>query len=206
MDDLLAEFEAARTPTTADRARRRRLYTTVAIAGMSLVAIGSLTTGAVFTDSDSVDSAAITSGTVDLSLTPATVNFTATNMAPGDTEFGTVTVHNDGSLQLRYAMAGSAVGPLGTELRVSVFATTTCNAAGVLSLTPLTASSAPIDPSRQLFGDPSQGPDAGDRIVDSGDVDNLCVRVQLPLATDNTFQNTDATLTFDFAAEQTANN
>ena len=205
MDDLLAEFEAARTPTTADRARRRRLYTTVAIAGMSLVAIGSLTTGAVFTDSDSVDSATITSGTVDLSLAPATVNFTATNMAPGDTEFGTVTVQNDGSLQMRYAMSGSAAGVLGTELQVTVFGTATCNAAGVSALTPL-ATSGPIIPTRQLFGDPSQGADPGDRTVDSGDTDTLCVRIQLPLATDDTFQNTDATLTFDFDAEQTANN
>jgi hypothetical protein len=47
---------------------------------------------------------------------------------------------------------------------------------------------------------------AGDRALAGGTSENLCFRATLPLTTGNTFQNASTSVTFTFAAEQTANN
>ena len=120
MDDLLAEFERPRQETPEDKERRRRLYSAIGIAGLSLVALGSLTTNALFTDTETTDSAAFVTGTIDLVATPAgaaTVDFNAGNMAPGDTVYGPLEVRNAGSLRLRYSASADATNPDGNGLR-----------------------------------------------------------------------------------------
>ena len=120
MDDLLAEFERPRQETPEDKERRRRLYSAIGIAGLSLVALGSLTTNALFTDTETTDSAAFVTGTIDLVTTPgglATVDFNAGNMAPGDTVYGPLEVRNAGSLRLRYSASADATNTDGKDLR-----------------------------------------------------------------------------------------
>jgi hypothetical protein len=211
MDDLLAEFEQPKEPTRAAKERRRRLYATVGIVGLSVVALGSLTTGAVFTDRAQVDSADIVTGSVDINTTPTTtLDFAATNMAPGDSAYAKLRILNSGSLALRYSGTGSATATLGDQLEIAVYplpsSASTCDAAAVSSVTPLFAAAALGAGPTQLFGNPAAGAQAGDQTLSAGAQDGLCVVATLPLSTSDAFQNTTTVVSFQFDAEQTANN
>jgi hypothetical protein len=108
MDDLLNELEP-QGPAPEERERRRRLIAAVGIAGLSLLTVGTLSSGAWFSDTETVAGGQIVTGSVILTgqPAPATKAFAVTNMAPGDTEYGQVQVSNTGSLQLRYALTAN---------------------------------------------------------------------------------------------------
>ena len=57
-----------------------------------------------------------------------------------------------------------------------------------------------------MFGSNVAGAQAGDRVLNAGTNEVLCVRVQLPLAVTSTVASTTSTATFTFDAEQVANN
>jgi hypothetical protein len=213
MDDLLAEFEQPKERTQGAKERRRRLVATAGIVGLSVIALGSLSTGAFFTDQTSVDSADITTGSVKINTNPttaATLDFAATNMAPGDSAYKKLQVLNDGSLALRYSADGSASAALGGQLEVTVYmlptAATACTAGSVAALTPLFAPAPLGTGPTQLFGNPATGADTGDQVLSAGSQDGLCIVATLPTTTGNAFQDTTTTLSFHFDAEQTANN
>ncbi len=214
-DDLLREFEGPPSVTPADRARRRRLGAAAAIAALAFVGIGQLASGALYTNTATASTNSFTTGTVNITATDPVAVLPAGNMAPGDTAFGPITVTNGGSLQYRYAVTASADNTDGKDLRsqlqVSVFAlpAASCNAAGVATATPLggpTAINAAAPASQAVFGDVAQGNQPGDQTMAAGATQMLCVEANLPITTPNAFQGSSTTLTFNFAAEQTANN
>ena len=91
MDDLLNELEP-QGPAPEERERRRRLIAAVGIAGLSLLTVGTLSSGAWFSDTETVTAGQIVTGSVILAnQTATTVQFAVTNMAPGDTKYGSVT-------------------------------------------------------------------------------------------------------------------
>lgn len=164
---------------------------------------------ALFTDQEQVTGNAFGTGTIDISTSPATAVVAMSNMAPGDQVTAPMTVSNDGTLELRYAISSTTTeDALAGELVLSVKAgVTTCDDAnwaadgtvlynGVLGTTGTVA----------LVGSNVQGADAGDRVIAASGSEILCFNVTLPLATSNTFQNGASTATFTFDAEQTANN
>ena len=81
------------------------------IAGLVLAAsaatMATTLTGAIWTDNLEVGSNAFSAGTVDIATTPTTAIVALSNMAPGDSTVGAMTVSNDGSLQLRYAVTST---------------------------------------------------------------------------------------------------
>ncbi len=212
MDDLLAEFERPRQDTPEDKERRRRLFAAFGIAGLSLVALGSLTTNALFTDQEDVTSAGFVTGTLDLTGSPATVNFNAANMAPGDDVYGSINLENTGSLQLRYAGTATATDTDGKGLRsildFSVYegVTPAACANGNLGGGTQLDTTLPIGASRGLFGSPAVGSQAGDRVLGAGANEDLCVHAALDIGTGNAYQNATTVVTFTFDAEQTRNN
>jgi len=108
MDDLLNELEP-QGPAPEERERRRRLIAAVGIAGLSLLTVGTLSSGAWFSDTETVNAGQIVTGSVILANnTTKTVQFSETNLAPGDTRYAEVHVNNTGSLQLRYAVAANS--------------------------------------------------------------------------------------------------
>jgi hypothetical protein len=144
---------------------------------------------------------AFSTGTVELGANPATV-FNAAGLMPGATGSATLTVSNDGTGALRYAMTSASTDPDGKGLRTQLELTVTagaCPAGGA----PLFGS-API--AGAAFGDPSQGDDAGDRTLAAGSSEALCFAWSLPLSAGDTLQGAATTTTFTFGAEQTANN
>lgn len=173
-------------------------------------------TGAIFTDTDTRGSNTLSTGTVDISSGATTAIVSLANMAPGDsTGPQAVTVSNAGSLELRYALTSAATDidgkGLAGQLDLSVWLESaesagtagTCETptsplynAGVLGTTG----------GSNIVGDPTQGGQAGDRTLAAAASELLCFQVDLPSTTGNAFQDATTTATFNFEAEQTANN
>jgi predicted ribosomally synthesized peptide with SipW-like signal peptide len=199
---------AAASPT-ADKRRitptRLALTAAVLLLGAAAITVASL---ALFTDTATVTGNTFSSGTVDISATPASAVVSLPAMAPGDQTTAPLTVGNLGSLALRYAVRSTTTedvlaGALVLTIKSGV---TTCNnanwsASGTTLYTGRLGSVA----SDALIGSVATGANPGDRALASGASEVLCVNVTLPTAA-TVGQGATTTATFDFVAEQTANN
>lgn len=189
----------------------RKLY-------LAMLAVGVLAgapwavTHAIFTDAAPIGSNTFSTGTVDVSSSPASALISFSGMAPGDLTTQSLVVSNAGTLALRYAISSSATNADAKALKdqltltirtvdVTTPATPCDNFDGTQLYTGDTDSTA-----GKLVGDNLQGAQAGDRTLAAAGSETLCFRVSLPSATGNTFQNASSTATFTFDAEQTANN
>lgn len=178
--------------------RRGRL---AALLGLAVVS-GSLGAGAlslaIFTDSQAVSGNAFSTGTIDISTTPAAALFNVAGMMPGDSSTATIQVDNDGTGALRYAISTTvdSGAALAGELTLDVYAGATCSGTALYSGTLGSAA----------VGSNAQGAQTGDRTLAGGANETLCFRATLPLGAGNAFQNTSSGVTFTFDAEQTANN
>lgn len=180
--------------------RRRRRAIMAALLGLTVLSLGAgMFSLAVFTDTDA-STGTFATGEVDIAASPD-VAFTATGMIPGDEVTQALTISNDGTASLRYALSVAAPDTLGGTLELTVkeegtdcatFDGTTVLATDILH--------------GAGFGDSAQGDDAGDRTLAAGANEVLCFRVSLPLSADDTVQNESSSATFTFDAEQTANN
>lgn len=133
MDDLLNELEP-QGPAPEERERRRRLIAAVGIAGLSLLTVGTLSSGAFFSDTQTVPTGQIVTGSVVLAdQTTTTQQFAVTNMAPGDTKYGSVTVANGGSLQLRYAVTANTTAVPVTDPAIASLVTAAAAAGKTLT-------------------------------------------------------------------------
>jgi predicted ribosomally synthesized peptide with SipW-like signal peptide len=168
---------------------------------------------ALFTDSQTVPGNGFTTGTVDLTATPASAVVTLGNMAPGDQTTNSLVVTNSGTLGARYAITSVATNAdskaLKDQLQLqvkTVDVTTPAIPCDNFDGTTLYSGDLDAAAGGLVVGNPAQGAQAGDRVLASGVSETLCFRVSLPLATGNAFQNATTTATFTFEAEQTANN
>ena len=169
----------------------------------SFVAVDSL---AVFTSQQANAANTFDTGSVTLSSAPASAFVTYANMAPGDSVISALTVANDGTLDMRYAMSTSATNAdakaLRDQLVLTVRAKTVnpcANEDGAILFGPAALSGGAI-------GSAAQGAQAGDRALTAATNEALCFKVELPIATGNAFQTAATTATFTFDAEQTKNN
>jgi hypothetical protein len=190
------------TDRRLERRRKRRRGLIALLGAVSILTVGAGTISlAQFTDSDP-STWAFTSGTIDVNANPAVVT-AVSGMMPGDTSTQALTISNDGSGDLRYAMSVAATNPLGAALQLTVRAEDAgggCAAftgASVLAATTLDGAG---------WGSSTQGADPGDRNLAAGANEVLCFRVRLPLATTDATQGASSAATFTFDAEQTANN
>jgi spore coat-associated protein N len=194
---MTALTNVARMPGRLSRQRRLGMATLAVLAAVSVGA--GATSLAIFTDS-AESTGTFTSGTIDITSSP-TVAFTVAAMMPGDVDTEALTIANAGTGALRYSLATVATNTLGDALTLTVKTLgTSCavfDGTSVLAATPLDGAA---------IGNPTQGADAGDRVLAAATSEVLCFRVSLPLATDNTAQGISSAVTFTFDAEQTANN
>ncbi|MEX2548317.1 MAG: TasA family protein [Chloroflexota bacterium] len=198
--------------------RRRRLL----IAGLSSLAIVGLAAGtmvsmALFTDQETDDSS-FTTGTIILDSTKiAALNLTTSALMPGDAIRSPVIVENDGTAQLRYAVSQTSTNADTKALRDSLLLVIRSEDTGAGAFGTdgdycddatgaILRASAAIGASGNLIGDPAQGSQTGDQVLDASSSQVLCFYVSLSISAPNTSQGASTTTTFTFAAEQTANN
>jgi predicted ribosomally synthesized peptide with SipW-like signal peptide len=179
--------------------------------GLLALAITSISAATMFsmallTDNATVDDNTFTTGTIDISTTPATALFNVSGMMPGDSVYGQLNVANSGTGQLRYAMTSSSTDDsqhladqVTLEIRQKAAGTCASDFTGTVVM-PSTALSG------AAFGDPATGSDTGDRVLNTSASENLCFKASLPGSTDDSYQGATTTTTFTFSAEQTANN
>jgi predicted ribosomally synthesized peptide with SipW-like signal peptide len=194
---MTALTNVARMPGRLSRQQRLAM---AALAILAAVSVGAGATSlAIFTDS-AESTGTFTSGTIDITSSP-TVAFTVAAMMPGDDNTQALTIANAGTGALRYSLVTVASNILGDELTLTVktFGTDCSAFDGTTVLAATTLDGAAI-------GSPTQGADAGDRVLGAASSEVLCFRVSLPLATGNAAQGISSAVTFTFDAEQTANN
>lgn len=194
----------------------------LAVGAGSLVGAG---TAALFTDAATSTGNEFVAGTLDVSLSndgttfntsTVSASIAGTGMAPGDSRTGTVYVKNNGSLSLKYKMYATLVTNESgiasvAKMRITKAASTSDGCDTAFSDTEGT--SATLTNDTALFantvanaGTTASSPTFGFQTLASG-TEKLCFAVILPLtATTETYQGKTLNLTFNFAAEQTANN
>jgi hypothetical protein len=192
--------------------RRRRDKALIFLAGFLLLSATGASwslSGAIYTDTEAVGNNTFTVGTLDISASPATALFTATAMAPGDSATAPLTVSNDGSLDLRYAIESDTdEDVLAAQLDLTIKSgVTTCDntdwdADGTVLYNGILGSTSV----ETLVGDKTQGADTGDRTLAATANEELCFHVELPLTAPDASQGVTTTATFTFYAEQTVNN
>jgi hypothetical protein len=187
-----------------------RLLLTGLLFGLAIATAIVTTTGAIFTDTQSVGGNAFDTGNVDIATSPTSAVVTFTNMAPGDMVTNPLTVSNDGSLQLRYAVTSTTTEDvLAAQLDMTIKTdVTTCTNAGFD--TDGMVIYGPNDLGGTIgvnvIGDPTQGEDSGDHTLNASTSEDLCIQVSLPLSTGNSYESLDTTATFEFNSEQTVHN
>jgi len=194
-----------------DLSRRHvsRILVVLLLVGVVAASLG-VASNAIWTDSEDVDANTFSTGTLDIGTSPTTALVTYSDMAPGDEVTAEITVSNDGSLDLRYAVTSTTTeDTLAAQLDLTIKSgVTTCTNAGfdtdgtVIYTTGDLGSTTGID----VIGDPTQGADTGDRTLAATANEDLCFNVELPSSTGDSFQGLTTTATFTFAAEQTDNN
>ena len=166
-------------------------------------------TGALFTDTQTIGSNSFVTGTVDIATSPLSALFSLLALAPGDLATQLLTVTNSGSLQLRYAIKNTTSedplsGALGLSIKTGV---STCTNSGFsLSGSSLYSGILGSTGGIDLIGDSAPGAQTGDRILNGGASENLCLQVSLPLSVGNLLQGLTDTASLEFVAEQVANN
>lgn len=194
----------------SEKEGRRRVRMAILIVGLSMATLAGLLTAAIFTDTQAVGANAFTTGTVDISTAPASAAVTFANMAPGDVVTAPITVSNAGSLQFRYAVRSTTTEDvLAAQLDMTIKENVvTCTNAGFGGSGAVVYGPADLGSTAGLnvIGNPAQGADPGDRVLNAATSEVLCIQVSLPLPTGNAYQNLTTTATLDFIAEQTANN
>ena len=150
-----------------------------------------------------------TTGTLDLIVTPDRP-LTFSNAAPGDRVTSAFTVHNAGTLDLRYSLTSTTMEG-SPELELTIWeeaeegdAGTSCN-----SLAPDAVLYGPAPASSvggmSVLGSPERGAQDGDRALAAGASEVLCVRMGIPSSFSSGRQHV-STPTLVFDAEQIQNN
>ncbi len=184
----------------------------LALLGIGLLGVlGGVAGLALFTDSASVGSNTFSTSSIDIATSPTSALVTFSGMVPGDTVTNPLTVLNNGTLQFRYAISSAATNADALALKDALTLTiksgvTTCTTAGFGSSgTVIYTGDLDDGAGGKLVGDPAQGSQAGDRVLNASASEILCFQVQLPSAATGP-QGATTTATFTFDAEQTVNN
>lgn len=212
MDDLIREMLEPERPAPGVVARRRRFVATLSIIGLAALGVTSLTTNALFTNTDTTGQSGFVAGTVVIDSTPTDFAIDeSVGAAPGDTFYAPVVVRNDGTLQLRYSIELGASedsdDAVLDELTYSVLeGVTAANCAAGNVSAGVELGSGVLGNGQHWIGDATPGENDGDRELDSGASETLCVGLEFSRDAGDDVQGARAGLSFTFHAEQTANN
>lgn len=186
--------------------------TQLALAGIGVAAVVAATTAgtmALFTDTKSVDANAFSTGTISLTTSPTTALVTFSNMMPGDMVTNPLVVTNTGQ-NMRYSVSSTATNADTKGLKdqlVLTVKTKDIDTAACTNFNGTQLYTGDLDSTAgKILGDVTPGNQTGDHTLAAGANETLCLQVSLPIGTGAGFKSTSTTATFQFDAEQTANN
>jgi hypothetical protein len=198
--------------------RRIRLTVLVVLAALVvaaptvLIALRADRGSAAFGDEERMGRNRIASATVDIAVGEHSVPITASGIAPGDLTAGAAEFFNAGSVPLVYAVtARASVGELAPYLTwwFSIAEHgSICPTASEWERQPpanrieLDGRALAGDGALPLVGNAASGRDPGDRMLDLGEADLLCVAVALAVDAPNGVQDTTTAIEFVAHAEQ----
>jgi predicted ribosomally synthesized peptide with SipW-like signal peptide len=166
-----------------------------------VVGVGATGTFAAWSDTATVQGTSITAGTIDLKLNGANDNVTGyttmniSNMVPGNTTAGVITVKNNGTAPLKYYLDASAGGP--NALFSALQAKVTGDAATTGSSPSVVCPGAALASSSSTFGSGLLSA-ASPRLLAAGATENICIQATLPSNAASTLQGVTANITFTF--------
>ncbi|MDE3088139.1 MAG: hypothetical protein KGJ80_01980 [Chloroflexota bacterium] len=147
-------------------------------------------------------------GTLRIATSHTSAFLSFDRMVPGDRVTAPITVRNDGTRDLRYAVTSIATNDDGkglmNQLQLTIKSSvTTCNNAGFKHDGVILYGDAPLGSIADLdvVGNPALGQQAGDRTLRASASETLCFSVTLPLKTPNAFAGAATAATFNFVAE-----
>lgn len=179
-----------------------------ALVGPVALIVGTERGQAAFGDSESIGVNRLSSATVEVEIGPSSVVISGENLAPGDRAVGSIEILNTGTLPLRYAITSDmSADPLSAWLVWDIWKGSsrgTCDNAPTsietladgLAFRPAGGIDTPV------VGDVAVGLDPGDRILEPGAAETLCVAVVLDLQAPDSVQNRRVEQQFTVVAEQ----
>ena len=173
----------------------------IALLGIGLMAAAPGAFSHAYSGPAAAPSRTFSTGRVDISTGPNRVLVGLSGMAPGEGIAVPLTISNAGTVPLRYAMTTRIDGSSGLSNGLILTVkrdVVTCSNAG-LQRDGTEVYQGPVTDG--AIGDPSRGPQAGDRTLDASANEVLCFHVQLPASAADTLQNLTVTATFTFRAE-----
>ena len=178
------------------------LFGLAALAGPLALLLGADRGAASFGDNEAIGVNELQSATVELGVGSSSVPFNVTRMAPGDVLSGSFDVRNDGTVPLRYAIEAERSVPVGAVdlLEVLVWELAVASPGGCGSAAGRSLFSGPIS-SAPLIGSAAVGTDPGDRLLEPGEGERICVTVELPLDVSDEFQAASGSVEIVLIAE-----
>lgn len=188
-------------PTEEERSRRRRKWLLLLL--LLLSAVPSILTTSIsvsmFRERSLGPSDAFGAVEVDVSANPP-VLIIAAGMLPGDAVTGSLRIDNLGERPIRYSVTSTSSHHGGPRLAEALVAEVRTEGTGCPSFDGTVLYLGPLSEAR--IGDPAQGGDPGDRRLDAGGGELLCVAVTLPRPAGDLYQSASATTAFTVIAEE----
>lgn len=187
--------------------RRRILIAAIALAVILAPAVLVTVLGqrgrASFGDREIVGENRLTSARVSIGVGDLTVPIPGRNMAPGDSVIGAIELENDGTVPLRYAMTATTVdSELARWMEWRFGWITDGGRCTADTPRPFLMLADGGSFGGAVFGNPAPGRQPGDRRLEVGDVETLCIEVTLLFEAPNAVQSMRFDQRFTFHAEQ----
>lgn len=178
-----------------------------AVALGAVLAIATTGTYAYWTDSVPVSGVTITTGTLDLKVNNAdsTTTYDAlslSNMMPGNTTAGVLTVRNAGTVPLTYYANAAASNGDGKGLGAALVVKVTGDGSVSGSGSSRTCAGSALSNTGTAFGTSLVGTSAQPRQLAVGASETLCVQAALPASAASSLQGATTNVSFTFNASQ----
>ena len=199
-------------PTRRDRLRSTVIVLAV-IAALSAPAIfvvaSARQSSASFGDNEQVGRNDLSAARLDIEVGASSEPIVGFDLAPGDVRRGSLELVNDGTIDLRYALASTRIqdaAPLSlARWLVWTFSWSdgrACTDIPADGRDAITVTGSDLAAGRSVAGDPTVGADPGDRVLASGESDLLCLQVSFAIEATNDVQSTTISQEFVARAEQ----
>ncbi len=174
------------------------------VLGPVALVFGTARSDAAFGDNETIGVNRLSSATVDVEVGRRSVRLVGENLAPGDRTIGSIEIVNVGTLPLRYALvAEPSTEPLLGWLTWDLWEGAGTSGCGSTTAARRLVAGLVLQPTDgAVLGDVAVGLDRGDRIIEPGAIDTICVAARFGLDAPDSLQGRRLDQTWTVVAEQ----